>query len=37
MQRRIPFWLCLVPVLLLAAPVAWGWYRAHQEGQTHAR
>ena len=37
MQRRISLWLCLVPVLLLAAPVVWGWYRAQQEGRRHVR
>ena len=37
MQRRIPLWLCLVPMLLLSAPVVWGWYRAQQEGRRHVR
>ncbi len=35
-QRILP-WLCVVPIIVLAAPIALGWYRAHQEGRTHAR
>jgi hypothetical protein len=35
-QRIVP-WLCVVPIIVLAAPIALGWYRAHQEGRTHAR
>jgi hypothetical protein len=36
-MRRIAPWACVVGLLILAAPIALGWYRAHQEGRIHAR